>query len=185
MGAAQQAAGHLGRFRAVDPVHGYHANVHAPTTGDTWIALTEDPLPVAAAYEWSVLPRCGAVVMFSGTVRDHADGRDDVEHLTYEAYEEQALPKLQSIVDELRRRWPVVGRVVLLHRLGRLELGESSVLVVVSTPHRPEAFAAARFGIDALKVSVPIWKHEAWTGGADWALGAQPLVDASVIEDQH
>ena len=123
--------------------------------------------------------------MFSGTVRDHADGRDAVEHLTYEAYEEQAMPKLQAIVAELRARWPVAGRVVLLHRLGRLELGESSVLVVVSTPHRPEAFAAARFGIDALKASVPIWKHEVWNDGADWALGAQPLVDASAVEDHH
>ena len=157
--------------------------MHAPTTGDTWIALTEDPLPAGAAYEWSVLPHCGAVVMFSGTVRDHAEGRDAVEHLTYEAYEEQAMPKLQAIVAELRARWPAVGRVVLLHRLGRLELGESSVLVVVSTPHRPEAFAAARFGIDALKASVPIWKHEVWNDGADWALGAQHLVDASAVED--
>ena len=157
--------------------------MHAPTTGDTWIALTEDPLPVGAAYEWSVLPHCGAVVMFSGTVRDHAEGRDAVEHLTYEAYEEQAMPKLEAIVAELRARWPAAGRVVLLHRLGRLELGESSVLVVVSTPHRPEAFAAARFGIDALKASVPIWKHEVWNDGADWALGAQHLVDASSVED--
>jgi molybdopterin synthase catalytic subunit len=155
--------------------------VQPPTTGDTWVALTDAPLPVGVAYEWCVQPRCGAVVMFSGTVRDHADGRCDVEHLTYEAYEEQAVPRMAAIADELRVRWPDAGRVVLLHRLGRLDLGESSVLVVVSTPHRPEAFAAARFGIDALKASVPIWKHEVWNGGADWALGAQHLVDASAV----
>jgi molybdopterin synthase catalytic subunit len=160
--------------------------VHPPA-GDTWIALTEDELSVAATYEWCLLPSCGAVVLFSGTVRDHADGRDDVSHLTYEAYEEQALPKLQAIVDEMRLRWPTLGRVALLHRLGKLELTESSVLVVVSSPHRPEAFVAARYGIDALKASVPIWKHEVWNGGSDWALGAQHVVDASAVpsEDGH
>jgi molybdopterin synthase catalytic subunit len=152
-----------------------------PSTGETWILLTEETLPVGAAYEWTVLPDRGAVVLFSGTVRDHADGRDGVQHLTYEAYEEQAIPKLEAIALEMRARWPAIGRVVLLHRLGRLELGESSVLVVVSAAHRPEAFAAARFGIDALKATVPIWKHEVWNGGADWALGAQHLVDAHAV----
>ena len=164
--------------------HSYHALVQPPTSGDTWIVLTEDPLPVGASYDWAVLPHCGAVVIFSGTVRDHADGRTDVQHLTYEAYEEQAVPRLEAIVDEMRTRWPDTGRVALLHRLGRLELGESSVLVVVSSPHRPDAFAAARFGIDALKATVPIWKHEVWDGGSDWALGAQDLVDASAVEGE-
>ena len=155
--------------------------MHAPATGDTWIGVTDEPLLVGAAYDWCVLPSCGAVVLFSGTVRDHADGRPGVQHLTYEAYEEHAVAKLAELVDELRRRWPVVARVVLLHRTGRLELGESSVLVVVSSPHRPEAFEAARYGIDALKASVPIWKHEVWDGGEDWALGAQQLVEASAV----
>jgi len=150
--------------------------------GDNWIGLTDDPLPVGEVHDWAVLPSCGAVVLFSGTVRDHADGRDDVAHLTYEAYEEHAAPKLAEIAAEMRVRWPDIGRIALLHRLGRLELGESSVVVAVSTPHRPEAFAAARYGIDALKASVPIWKHEVWNGGADWALGAQHLVDASSVD---
>ena len=123
--------------------------MQAPGTGETWIGVTDDALSVGAAYDWCVLPSCGAVVVFSGTVRDHAEGREGVEHLTYEAYEEQAVAKMAELVDEQRRRWPMVGRVVLLHRTGRLELGESSVLVVVSSPHRPEAFEAARFGIDA------------------------------------
>lgn len=157
-------------------------SVQPPVTGDAWIAMTEEPLPVGAAHDWVVLPGCGAVVLFSGTVRDHADGRDGVERLTYEAYEEQAVPKLQAIVDEIRARWPMVGRIVLLHRLGPLSLGESSVVVAVSTPHRPEAFAAARYGIDALKASVPIWKREEWNDGNDWALGAQHLIDASQVE---
>jgi molybdopterin synthase catalytic subunit len=124
-----------------------------------------------------VLPNCGAVVLFSGTVRDHAldqDGvlRDHVESLTYEAYEEQVVPRFESIDVEVRQRWPQMGRVVLMHRVGRLELAESSVIAVVSAPHRAEAFEAARFAIDALKLSAPIWKHEVWQDGADWGIPA-------------
>jgi molybdopterin synthase catalytic subunit len=157
--------------------------VHPPV-GDTWVGLTDEELSVGQTYDWCLRPDCGAVVLFSGTVRDHADGRDDVTDLTYEAYEEQALPKLQAIVDEMRTRWPTLGRIALLHRLGTLQLTESSVLVVVSSPHRPEAFVAGRFGIDALKASVPIWKHEVWNGGSDWALGAQHLIDASAVPSE-
>ena len=155
--------------------------MEGPSDRDHWFGLTEDELPVAAAYEWAVLPACGAVVLFSGTVRDHAEGRDDVEHLTYEAYEEQVLPKFEEIGAELRRRWPETGRLVLLHRLGRLEIGASSVLAVVSAPHRPEAFEAARFAIDALKESAPIWKHEVWRDGADWGTGAHDITDARSV----
>jgi len=134
-------------------------------------------MPIAAAYDWVVLPNCGAVVLFSGTVRDHArdqDGvlRDHVETLTYEAYEEQVVPRFEAIDVELRQRWPETGRVVLLHRVGTLGLGESSVVAVVSAPHRAEAFEAARFAIDALKLSAPIWKHEVWEDGADWGIAS-------------
>jgi molybdopterin synthase catalytic subunit len=73
----------------------------------------------------------------------------------------------------MKNQWNDLGRIALIHRVGDLKLGESSVLVVVSAPHRPEAFEAARFGIDALKATVPIWKREAWETGSDWALGAQ------------
>jgi molybdopterin synthase catalytic subunit len=152
-----------------------------PTQGDSWLALTTEELPVAAAYEWAVQPGCGAVVLFSGTVRDHAEGREGVTHLEYEAYEEQVRPRLEAIEAELRQRWPMTGRVVLLHRIGRLELEDSSVIVLVSAPHRPEAFAAARFGIDSIKSSVPIWKREEWAEGAAWALGAHDLVDAADV----
>jgi hypothetical protein len=78
----------------------------APTTGDTWLALTEAELPVGAAYDWAVRPDCGAVVLFSGTVRDHADGRPGVDLLEYEAYESQVIPRLQAIADETRVRYP-------------------------------------------------------------------------------
>jgi molybdopterin synthase catalytic subunit len=125
--------------------------VDQPLDGDDWFGLTESELPIGAAYDWAVRPQCGAVVLFSGTIRDHADGRPGVEHLTYEAYEEQAVPRFAEIGAELRRRWPDTGRVVLLHRLGQLGIGESSVIAVVSAPHRAQAFEAARFAIDALK----------------------------------
>ena len=153
--------------------------VVSPKQGDNWLGLTPEELPIAAAYDWAVLPGCGAVVLFSGTVRDHAEGRDGVTHLDYEAYDEQVLPRFEAIAAELRLRWPTVGRVILLHRTGRLALGESSVVVAVSAPHRGEAFEAARFGIDALKASAPIWKRDSWETGDGWALGAHELVEPS------
>jgi molybdopterin synthase catalytic subunit len=153
----------------------------APPEGDTWLGITAAELPVASAYEWAVRPDCGAIVLFSGTVRDHAEGRPGVQHLTYEAYDEQAVPKMAEIAAEVRTRWPATGRIVLVHRTGRLELGESSVIVVVSSPHRPEAFEAGRYAIDALKASVPIWKHEVWEGGSDWGTGAQDVQPANRV----
>ncbi|MGA9275863.1 molybdenum cofactor biosynthesis protein MoaE [Ilumatobacter sp.] len=151
--------------------------VAAPNDRDDWLGLTDRQLPITEAYEWAVIPRCGAVVLFSGTVRDHADGRTDVQHLTYEAYETQVRPVFESITAELRTRWPETGRVVLLHRTGQLELEESSVIAVVSAPHRPEAFEAARYAIDALKEAAPIWKHEVWADGSDWGTGANDIAD--------
>jgi molybdopterin synthase catalytic subunit len=151
--------------------------VHRASAVDDWLELTADELPIAKAYEWAVLPRCGAVVLFSGTVRDHADGRQGVEHLTYEAYEEAALARFGEIAAATRRRWPTVGRIALLHRIGRLALGDSAVLAVVSAPHRGEAFEAARFAINTLKSSAPIWKHETWADGADWGTAATPISD--------
>jgi molybdopterin synthase catalytic subunit len=158
--------------------------MHPPASGDTWVGLTVDTLPIAEAYEWAVRADCGAVVLFSGTVRNHAEGREGVDHLTYEAYDEQAPIKMNEIALEVRRRWPSTGAVVLLHRTGRLELGDSSVVVVVSSPHRPEAFEAGRYAIDALKASVPIWKHEVWQGGSDWGTGANVVTAPHDVADQ-
>jgi molybdopterin synthase catalytic subunit len=155
--------------------------VEQPFDRDDWFGVTDTELPVGAAYEWAIQPRCGAVVLFSGTIRDHADGRAGVEHLTYEAYEEQVVPRFVEIGAELRRRWPDTGRVALLHRLGRIDIGASSVIAVVSAPHRAEAFEAARYAIDALKESAPIWKHEVWADGADWGTGAAEVRDARSV----
>lgn len=139
-----------------------------PPDGDTWLGLTDEPLPVGRVYDWCVRPNCGAAVVFSGTVRDHAEGRDDVTHLEYEAYDEQVVPKLSEIAEATRERWPDVVAIAMLHRTGRLALGESSVVVAMSSPHRVTAFEAARFGIDTLKVELPVWKREIWPDGSEW-----------------
>jgi molybdopterin synthase catalytic subunit len=166
--------------------HGYDAPVQArevvpPLSGDDWFALTGAELPVEAVYGWTVRPDCGAVVLFSGTVRDHADGREGVEHLRYEAYEEAVETRLAAIAAEVRDRWPAVGRVAMLHRIGRVDVEESSVVVAVSSPHRAEAFEAARYAIDALKASVPIWKHETWRDGSAWGTRATPISGAGTV----
>lgn len=163
------------------PADGYDARVHPPDDGDEWLGITGATLPIGDLYEWCVRPDCGAVVLFSGTVRDHAEGRTDVTALEYEAYEEMVVPKLREIAAETRARWADVGRIALVHRVGRLALGESSVVVAVSSPHRPEAFQAARFAIDALKVSVPVWKREIWADGSDWGTNAADLIDAADV----
>lgn len=146
-----------------------HTAVIPPEPGDTWCGLTADPLPLGVAYDWAVRPDCGAVVVFSGVARDHSEGRRGVTLLEYEAYEEHTVAHLEQIVSDLRVRWPEVGRVVVLHRTGSLELGETAVLVVVSAPHRDVAFEAARACIDTVKATAPIWKREHWSDGVDWA----------------
>jgi molybdopterin synthase catalytic subunit len=152
-----------------------------PTSENDWCALTEDPLPVGVIYDWCVQPQCGAIVVFSGVVRDHAEHRTGVTLIEYEAYESQVVPRLETIAAELRRQWPDAGRVAILHRVGPLALGESSVVVGVSTPHRGSAFAAAEFGIDSLKATVPIWKREFWDGGSDWGLAATDITEANLL----
>ena len=139
------------------------------------MGLAADTLPVVDALAWATLASCGAVVVFCGTARDHAPGRSDVTSLAYEAYQEEVAPRLSRIAAEARQRWPALGRLALLHRTGELAIGEVSVVVVVSAPHRPEAFEAARWAIDTLKTTVPIWKKERWAGGDDWAEGSHVL----------
>ncbi len=152
--------------------------------GDTWVALTEEPLGVGVFYDWVVRPECGAAVVFSGTVRNHSHGRPNVKRLEYEAYEEQVETRLQAVADAVRGRWPEVRRLVLVHRLGVLEVGESSVVAAASSPHRESAFEAARFGIDALKRTVPIWKREEWEGGNDWAQQCESVAELGDLLDE-
>jgi molybdopterin synthase catalytic subunit len=166
------------------PVGPYHEDVFSPPDGDNWVGLSGDPLPIETALQWVVRPDCGAQVLFSGTVRDHAEGRTGVSELEYEAYVEQVEPRLARIAEEARRQWPTLGRLVLLHRTGVLAVGECSVIVVASAPHRAEAFEAARWSIDTLKATTPIWKRETWQGGSDWGLCAHDVTEVAV-DPQH
>lgn len=151
-----------------------------PDGGDDWLALAAHALPVEEALRWVGRPDCGGVVTFVGTMRDHSDGRPGVHLLEYEAYEEQVVPRLERIAAEARARWSTLGRVVLLHRIGRLAVGDVAVVVATSAPHRDEAYAANRFCIDTLKSTVPIWKKESWDGGSSWGLEAQHVVEPEV-----
>jgi molybdopterin synthase catalytic subunit len=113
----------------------------------------------------------GGTCMFLGTVRDHSDA-GAVIGLDYESWDELAERRLREIADEMTTRWPL-RKVALLHRTGRLELGEVSVLVACSAPHRAEAFEACRHGIERIKQDVPIWKKESLTSGeAQWVMGS-------------
>ncbi|MDP2727788.1 MAG: MoaD family protein [Dehalococcoidia bacterium] len=111
-------------------------------------------------------PSCGAVTIFMGTVRDVSQGRK-VVYLEYEAYKEMAQNKLAEIGDEIRARWGL-ERVAISHRVGRLDLGETSVIIAVASPHRDEGFAACRYAIETIKKTVPIWKKEVWEDGEAW-----------------
>ncbi len=151
------------------------ANVAPPTNRDLWLGISADPLPSEAATSWATTPDAGAVVSFIGVARDHSIDRDGVTALAYEAYEDQVLRVFEELVDEARTRWADIKRVAILHRVGVLSVGETAVVVVVSSPHRDTAFEAARFCIDTLKLSAPIWKREDWSGGSDWGLDAEAI----------
>ena len=131
------------------------------------IELTFDTIDYAALTESVRSNTAGAVILFLGTVRELTDGRQ-TSALDYEAYPEMAERKLGELEVQVRERWPI-DQVALVHRLGHLELGEVSVAVAVSCPHRHQAFDAARFLIDELKAWVPIWKKETWADGTtEW-----------------
>jgi molybdopterin synthase catalytic subunit len=116
-------------------------------------------------------PGAGAICTFTGVVRDNSRG-ESVTHLEYEAYPGMAERQMHAIVDEIAERWPD-ARVAMAHRTGSLAIGEASVIVSVSCPHRAEAIAACKWGIDRLKESVPIWKKEFARSGAVWIEGAE------------
>ena len=144
------------------------------------IRLTTGPIDYYALTEAVRLPGCGAVVTFLGTVRDLTDGRVTVA-LDYEAYPGMAEKKRAEIEGETRRRWPV-GELMMVHRLGHLDVGDVSVAVAVSCPHRAQAFEACRHAIDRLKELVPIWKKENWADGStEWV---HPGTNPSMTNDQ-
>jgi molybdopterin synthase catalytic subunit len=112
-------------------------------------------------------PAIGAVITFVGVVRGTTEDRE-VRYLEYEAYPDMAEETLRQIGDEIRARWKTIREVVIVHRVGRLEVGEIAVVIALSAAHRPEVFDAVRYGIDRLKEIVPIWKKEVWTDGEEW-----------------
>jgi molybdopterin synthase catalytic subunit len=129
--------------------------------------LTDRPLSVDAAYRFAADPAAGAVVVFTGTVRNSSEGRA-VAGLEYEAYERQAQAQLEALAAEVADKWRARA-VWIEHRVGPLAVGEPSVVVAASAAHRHEAFEAARYAIDTLKATVAIWKRERWRdGGAHW-----------------
>jgi molybdopterin converting factor subunit 1 len=129
--------------------------------------VVEQPLSPDAAAAAVDDPGAGGIVIFSGVVRNETGGRS-VKFLEYEAHAPMAESQMREIGQALRARWPGVKRVAMLHRVGRLEIGESSVLIAVSAAHRQEAFEACKFAIDTLKRTVPVWKKEHFEDGEVW-----------------
>lgn len=142
-----------------------------------WVLVTPEALSLSDAVAWAARANCGAIVTFSGIVRDHSPARENVTALEYEADDDLAERRMREIVGQARIRWPQIEAVALHHRVGMVALSEPTVLVVVSSPHRDQAFEAARYSIDTLKRSVPMWKREYWPGGSAWSEETSPLLD--------
>ena len=129
--------------------------------------LTTEEISVDEVVGWLVDPAIGAVVTFVGVVRGETDGRE-VRCLEYEAYPEMAEEMLRQIGDEVRARWKTIREVAIVHRVGRLQVGETAVVIALSAAHRQDTFDALRYAIDRLKEIVPLWKKEVWADGAEW-----------------
>lgn len=130
------------------------------------VELTQGPIDVVAAEASLHHARAGGLVTFAGTVRNHNHGRQ-VLYLEYEAYEAMAIAQLHAIAEQMRQRWPLEN-LTLIHRVGRLAIGEVAVFVGAAAAHRDAAFEACRYGIDTIKTDVPIWKKEVFVGGEVW-----------------
>jgi|SRR5579859_2948347 len=133
------------------------------------IRITREPLDRDAIIAAVAHPEAGGIVTFEGVVRNHARGKK-IRYLEYDAYAEMAEEQFARIAAEAEQRWGP-ARIAIWHRIGRLEIGEASVIIVVATPHRAQAFEACRYAIDTLKTTVPIWKKEVAEDGAEWVEG--------------
>src|SRR5262245_25346013 len=137
---------------------------------DPRFRVTSDPLDVTAVSAIVSSADCGAVATFVGLVRNENGGRR-VLWLEYEAYEPLAVKAFARIDEEAGERWPSIG-LAIHHRVGRIEIGDASVVIAAASPHRAEAFAACRYAIERIKQIAPIWKHEHFEGGETWIEGA-------------
>src|SRR5437763_12810633 len=137
------------------------------------ILLVREPIDAASLIAHVRTPGDGAIVTFDGCVRNQSHGRRTL-YLEYEAYETMALAKIRDIAAEVHATFQI-DRIAIAHRVGRLEIGETSVFIAVSAPHRAAAFEACRFALDTVERSVPIWKKEYFEDGAVWADGEPPL----------
>ncbi|HEX8523834.1 MAG TPA: molybdenum cofactor biosynthesis protein MoaE [Tepidisphaeraceae bacterium] len=133
---------------------------------EDWIAILESPLPTSRALDFVTDPRAGGINIFLGTTREETStGGKQLLALDYEAYPEMALSQMKALAQRAREHWPIL-KLALLHRIGRVDLAEPSVVIAVSTPHRKESFEACRFLIDELKKDIAIWKKEVWSDGS-------------------
>jgi molybdopterin synthase catalytic subunit len=128
--------------------------------------LTDDPIDARALVDLVMRRSDGAYVLFEGIVRDHHEGKA-VESIFYDAYRPMAEKEIDAIVRDIRTQFPDVA-LAIVHRLGHLVVGDSSIAIVAASPHRAEAFAACRLMIDRIKETVPIWKKERGPGGEEW-----------------
>lgn len=131
--------------------------------------ITRKPIDLNVLHNRVAFAGAGAILIFSGVVRDKAQGKR-VDHLEYEAYPAMAEQSMRDIIDEIRARWADV-RVALAHRIGKLKIGEASLVIAVAAPHRPEAYAASRYVIERVKAIVPVWKKEFTLDGEHWVEG--------------
>ena len=129
--------------------------------------ITPDPISADDVIGRLTDPAVGAIATFVGVVRGETDGRK-TRYLEYEAYPDMAEGTLRQIGDEIRERWPSIGEVAIVHRIGRLEIGDTATVIAVSAAHRPDVFDALHYSIDRLKEIVPIWKKEIWADGEEW-----------------
>jgi len=149
---------------------------------DDIFLLVREPIQPRELVESLKAPEDGAVVVFDGFVRNNFKGRRTL-YLEYEAYEPMAYAKMREIGAQIREKFKI-HRLAIVHRLGRLEIGDTSVLIAVSSAHRSAAFDACRYAIDTLKRAVPIWKKEYFAGGAVWAEGEIPSQQAISAPDE-
>ena len=173
----------------IPPVSGGSSDVDEETAA-AHFRVTDEPLDPQRLVDLVRHDESGAVALFYGVVRNHSRGRR-VLYLEYDAYPSMALKKMREVADEARCRWEITD-IAISHRIGRLEIGETSLLVAVSAPHRREAFEACHYAVDRIKEIVPIWKKEVWEGGESWVEGhpvnadlgtaAGGLVDAAAGE---